>query len=78
MIMYEAEDFEVFWRDRSLGRFMVNSKEPFEVDTKVFEHDIDPREILSNYLESGRIIRFEPDFTITIGIFGDVDIQERK
>ena len=81
MIIFEAEDFELYYGGRSVGRYMVNSIEPYEVDIKkeYKKHNNDVYEMRDALLESGIIVEYKPNFTVEVSLFDDrVDITDNR
>lgn len=80
-IFEEAEDFEIIWGSRNLGRFMVNSVEPYEVNiTEELElSGGDPYAMIDSLIESGRIITYSPNYSVEISMFDNsISIKENK
>ena len=73
MILEEADDFEIVWGARNLGRYMVNSQEPFKIDLveEFNKAEKDPYKMIDNLLKSGIIIEYKPNYLVEIGMFDD-------
>ena len=81
MVMQEAEIFEVKLDNVNYGMYMVNSVHPYEldfekelnsvyngVDGDVHEHC---KTVLDNLLASNRIVKWEAEYIIELGIFDE-------
>ena len=80
MIFYEAEDFEIYEYGRRIGRFIVQSVEPYEVDIEAeLRKDMCASVTIGRLLESGIISYYDPNYTVEISMFDDeITISDRS
>jgi hypothetical protein len=73
MIIHEAEDFEIKYGLQNLGRFIVQSVEPYQVDLKTeFEAaGYDIYKMVYDLLERGIIDYYNPNYNVVVSLFDD-------
>jgi len=79
-IINEAEDFEIWDGYERIGRYMVNSQEPYELNIVEIINRFggDPVLAINYLLKTEMIVEYEPDYKVHVSLFGNVEITKGK